>query len=549
MFKQFVLLFFLSFSLTGMSSFAQTTYEKAHLLFDRFVPDQGPGLTTLVIKGEDILFQKHAGLANLEHQIPITDSTRFLVASISKQFTAYAILLLQDAGKLSLDDPITTYLPELEALGRIITIRQLANHTNGFRNNTELNGLRMRTGQEPITHQEMVQILLRQRGLNFEPGKRFQYHNAGYVLLAEIVQRVSGQPFAEFIETHIFNPLNMTNSVFKDDPTLIIPNRADSYIEYTDGFHCMAMDGSLIGSTGLYTTTKDLAIWTHHFLHSTPKAATIYAQMIASSQLNSGVEIPYGLGVETKTYRGEKVVFHGGGDAGFRSYLLYVPEHDVTIVVSGNYESFNPLDIAFGMLDLFLLEELDLEPDQPAPQLTPNQIVKFVGTYQIFPGFYINIVSRQDSLFYQSFIDLTEMLYLPAINDTTFNFRGRAHSRMVFSKDKLVWHFSDFHYPGQRVLVDPPTYADLTLSDYPGSYYSDELESIFTFYQEDGQLFVRYPFQPDLVLMPIDQDVFITNSGLLSRMEFVRDDQDKIIHCRISGQDAYDILFRKVNLD
>lgn len=523
-------------------TFSQSNLEKANHLFDNHRQNQGPGISIRVTQDDQILYKNNAGSANLQHQIPISDSTRFLVGSISKQFTCYSILLLENEGKLSLDDPITKYLPELDELNQTITLRMLANHTNGFRNTIDVNGLRGRSDQDLIGQNEMVSVLLRQRGLNFTPGSTFQYNNAGYVLLAEIVQRASGIPFSDYVDQNIFHPLNMRNSQFLDHPGTLIPNKADSYIKTTDGYEYVPMNRSIVGSTGLYTTTEDLTKWTQHFKQ---EQSIIFQKMIAPSLLNSGETIPYGLGMETKLYRGVKVVFHGGGDAAFRAYLLYLPKYNFTVAVTGNYESFNPLDIAYGMIDIFLADQLEPQRAMVTPQLTTSDLKKYAGTYQVFPGFYIDILAENDSLFMRSVIEPNGELYLPIITENEFEFTGRQHSKMVFSSGKMVWHFSDFAYPAKRVQLSPPSYNQINSNEHLGSFYSDELQTSYTIVKKDDKLVATHAFNDDIELIPIDTDAFISASSTLGRVEFIRNEEKIITGCLISSQSAHNVHFVK----
>ncbi|SHJ29420.1 serine hydrolase domain-containing protein [Aquimarina spongiae] len=523
---------------------AQSYVKKADSLFYIHEQENGPGLSIIVSKNGEPLYKNHTGFSNIEHQIPINDDTRFLVGSISKQFTVFSMLLLEQQNKLSIDDPITKYLPELKALPHQITIRMLANHTNGFRNNTDLNGLRGRSDQDLIGQREMVFLLLRQRGLNFEPGERFQYNNAGYVLLAEIVTRVSGIPFQEFVRERIFKPLNMTSSQFINGSTSVITKKANSYYKNKDKYHYYPMNRSIVGSTGLYTTTQDLIKWTQIFVDSKLGSPAIISKMIQPSTLNSGEKIPYGLGLETKNYRGVKVIFHGGGDAAFRAYLLHIPEHNFTVAVAGNYESFNPLTIAYGMIDVFLEQSLTPKTTPSNPKPTKTQLEAYTGTYQVFPGFYIHIKSRRDSLFLQPH-NTTNEVFLPVISENSFQFTPRQHSKLVFGKDELLWHFSDFSYPAKKVTLTPIDNSQIQIEEYLGTFYNDELQTTYTFVKKGEKIIAKHAFNSDVELVPIDKDSFITDSSILGRVDFERNEQNIIISCKISGQTAYNIPFIK----
>lgn len=539
-----LLLLFSTSTATGQST--SSPVQEADRLVQDHLQDQGPGLAITVMQNGKVLYQQQQGLANLEHRIPISDSTVFLVGSISKQFTSFSILLLEQEGKLSIDDPVTKYLPELKGVEHSITLRQLANHTSGFRNNYDLNNLRGRRDEELIGQEEMVSSLLRQKGLNFKPGERFQYSNAGYVLLAEIVSRVSGLSFSDFVQQNLLDPLGMNNSQFLEDPSTLISNKASSYYKDGEAYRYLPMNRSIVGSTGLYTTTADLSQWSQNYDKSIVGSPALVSKMIEPSQLNSGENIPYGLGLETKMYKGVKVVFHGGGDAGFRAYLLRVPAYKFSVVVTGNYESFNPLDIAYGMIDIFLSEALTNTPTATLPSYTTEELGQFTGDYQIFPGFYITILAKDDTLYFQSYGSSSLLALPPLAEQKAFEFPHQPHSKIVFTDNSLRWHFSDFSYPGQKVTLSPPAYEEIPLEDFVGTFYSEELETSYSFIAQNGVLVATHALNPDITLRPIAQDAFISDQSYLGRVEFIRDNAGKITHCLISGQTAYNLHFEKL---
>jgi CubicO group peptidase (beta-lactamase class C family) len=536
-----VLFFMFSSSIIGQTPHSQV--QKANELLLAHQQESGSGISISVVKEDQIIYDQQIGYANLEHMIPVSDSSIFLVASIAKQFTTFSILLLEDQGLLSIDDDITEYLPELKDLPYSVSIRQLANHTSGFRNNTDINGMRGKRVDDLIDHQEMVTLLLRQKGLNFEPGSRFQYCNAGYVLLAEIIERVSGVSFAQFVEEHIFNPLGMDNSRFLDDPNLVIKNLAQSYQKKGDQYYHKPMNRTIVGSTGLYTTTKDLSLWASNYNQLKVGNKAMVQKMIAKSRLNSGELIPYGLGQESRIYKGLEVIFHGGGDAAYVAYLLRVPAHNFSVAITGNYSTFNPLDLAYGMIDIFLSEYVVSTPEV-IPNYTQEELEPFAGCYQIFPGVYINILAENDTLFFQSY-GYESKLPLPVIGENEFQFTPFPHCRFVFNEDQLAWYWSDFSYPGKKVTINPPDYADIDIKAYLGSYYSEELETSYRFIEKDGQIIATHTLNPDVLLVPIAEDAFINDSGYMSRVTFIRDDQGQIIACKLSGQDAYDVYFER----
>ncbi len=542
--QTFLLLLIFITSLIPQSGQTQKEARIVDSLVATYHQAAGPGIAVSIVKDGNIVYHKETGFANLEYDNPITDSTVFHVASVSKQFAVFAILLLEEEGKLSLDDDIRKHLQELGDLKEKISIRQLANHTSGFRNTFDLANLKGIANEDLMSQEQMVKLLLRQKELNFSPGLKFEYCNAGFVLLAEIVKRVSGQSFAEFSQDRIFTPLKMKHSLFLDDPSRVVKNKAYSYRQSEAGYRKIPLNRTVVGATGLNTTSHDLSLWAMNFDEPIIGNREIFRKMKRQSQLSSGEKISYTLGQEVKMYRGVEVVFHGGGDAGYRAYLLRIPEHQFSVVVMGNAESFNPLDISYGLVDLYLSDSLAPASKPSIPAYRNKDLKRFEGDYQVFAALYIRLIAQEDSLYLQPY-GTEQLLKLPVIGENTFSFPYIPHSKIVFNDKGLKWHFSDFAYAGQKVHLSPPKAADLDLPSYLGTYESTEVETAYTFVLREKELIATHPFNTDLSLRPIAKDTFITDSGFLSRVEYVRNKKGQIISCKISGQNARGIWFEK----
>ncbi len=218
-----------------------------------------PGLAISVVRDGDLQYARGYGCANLEYDIPITPATVFHVASVSKQFTSFSIVLLAEEGKLALDDDVHKYLPDdVPDFGPTITLRHLMSHTSGIRDQWALLAMAGWRLDDVITREHILKLMRRQQDLNFEPGAEYLYSNMGYTLLAEVVAKVSGQSFREFTAERIFKPLGMTHTHFHDDHEEIVPNRAYSYAPDGDGFHKSVLSYANVGATSLFTTAEDL---------------------------------------------------------------------------------------------------------------------------------------------------------------------------------------------------------------------------------------------------------------------------------------------------
>jgi CubicO group peptidase (beta-lactamase class C family) len=299
-------------------------------------PDR-PGLSVAVAQGGAPLFRWAGGAADLDHGLSMRPDTHLHVASVSKQFTAFAIALLEADGRLSLTDDIRKHLPEVPDLGAPITLDHLIHHTSGLRDQwslLELAGIDLRSR---ITQRQVLNLVARQQGLNFPPGTQFAYCNTGYTLLAEVVRAVSGQTLRAFAEARIFKPLGMTETFVYDDASEIVPRRALSY-EPRDGggWRYVRLNYETWGATSVHTTASDLALWGGNFANPKVGDAALIRRLTTPGRLTDGTSLRYGFGLQTWTRAGHACIFHGGSDAGFRATFAHFPDSDLTVVVLAN---------------------------------------------------------------------------------------------------------------------------------------------------------------------------------------------------------------------
>jgi len=302
---------------------------------------------------------KGHGSANLEYGTEVTPETVFLVASVSKQFTAFAIAMLIARGDISLDDDIRTYVPEMHAFEPPIMIHHLVHHTSGLRDEFGLLGMAGYHMDDVISKDKILDLLYRQRMLNFEPGEEYSYSNSGYTLMAEIVERVTGKTFGEWTTDNIFAPLGMTNSHFREDHSSVIPNRAQGYITDDSTFKNQNLSYSSVGASGLYTTVEDLARWMENFKTGEVGGPDVLSLIQQRGVLNSGDTLAYAFGLIHDTYKAEQRIGHSGSHRGFKTYATRFPDLDLAIIVLGNLEEFQPATIAQQIADLFLPDDAE----------------------------------------------------------------------------------------------------------------------------------------------------------------------------------------------
>lgn len=373
----------------------ETLEAKVDQLFAEWDTPNAPGAALAITRDSEIIYKRGYGMANLEYDIPITTTTIFDIASVSKQFAAFAITTLSHEGKLSLDDDIRVHLPDLPDFGNTITIRHLLHHTSGLRDWVQslvIAGVGM---EDVISFKHILKMARYQKVLNFEPGAAYLYSNTGYNLLAEIVETVTGDSFREWTDTHIFKPLAMANTHFHDDHQMILKNRAYSYqVVENDGFKHAVNNTTALGSSSLYSTVEDLAKWILNFDDTQIGEQTVIEQMRQQGVLNNGEQIDYAFGLNISEYRGLKTVGHSGSWRGFRSHLIHFPDQKFGVVILCNLDTFNPLGLAEKVADIYLTDVLApkeeaaepkkaSEPDESikSEPLTPEQLAAFEGDY------------------------------------------------------------------------------------------------------------------------------------------------------------------------
>ncbi|MCB0281498.1 MAG: beta-lactamase family protein [Calditrichaeota bacterium] len=345
-------------------------------IFQAYNSDSTPGCAIAVVKDGKIVYKKGYGVADFEHNIPITPQSVFYIGSVSKQFVAACTALLEEEGKLSFDDEIHEYIPELPSYPYPVTIRQLIHHTSGLRDYLDLGFLGEIDWYDYVSKQEIINLIARQEKLNFKPGDQHSYCNTGYFLLALVVERVSGLAFKDYAKKYIFDPLKMTSSHFHDDPFHIIPNRAWSYQENENGgYKFIVWRFSAVGSGGLYSTVEDLYKWDQNFYHNIlGKGRKAFIDTLEKpGRLNDGSAAGnYAFAMVNETYNGLKIINHTGSMGGYRAYYARFPEENFSVITLGNLSSFNAKAMSRKVADLFLAARMTFAKNEKDIRETDN---------------------------------------------------------------------------------------------------------------------------------------------------------------------------------
>lgn len=313
-----------------------------------------PGCAVGVFQDGSITFARGYGFANLNHDVPITPATRFTVGSVSKQFTAAAIALLVRAGKLSLDDDVRKFIPEMEDFGTPVKVRHLVHHTSGLRDFWELVGLAGVRYDDGYTSDDMLALAARQKGLNFAPGSGYRYSNTGYLALGVIVQRVTGQSLRRFADSALFQPLGMQQTMFLDDHTEVVPGRAMAYAPRGDGWRIDVWNNDIVGQGGIVTSLADLQKWDENFYSGKVGGPEFLALMHQVEPLTSGAPNRYAFGITVGSYRGQKLVEHTGSTGGYRAALFRFPDQHTSFAMLCNRSTTNTSQLSLRMADVVL---------------------------------------------------------------------------------------------------------------------------------------------------------------------------------------------------
>jgi len=516
-----------------------------------------PGAAVGVVREGELVFARGYGLANLEYDVPITPASIFHIASISKQFTTFAIALLASEGALGLDDDIRLHLPEVPDLGAPVTIRHLIHHTSGIRDQWELLAMAGWRLDDVITREHILGLMRAQRELNFPPGSEHLYSNMGYSLLAEIVERASGIPFVTFAERRIFEPLGMSNTHFHDDHRRIVRNRAYSYAPLPEGgFRHAPLNYATVGATSLFTTVEDLARWDRNLRDGTVGGTVVRDLMTTRGVLDDGEEIPYAFALIHGEHRGLRTIGHGGSDAGYRTNFVRFPDHGVSVVVFSNLASFNPARVALSVAEVLLGDRMTPESPRPAVRvarpapairLSPRQLQPLAGSYADPGSDQVRRIELRDG---RLVLVAAQPLPLVPVARNRFRLQG-APIEVEFVFDTPV----NGRIGGLAELVSgaaPTRFESVAtpssemLAELAGTYRSAELDTWYTLSLEDGRLVARHQRHEPIPLTATFPDRLTGQAWWFRQLRFARDAEGEVTGFRLSGGRVRNLWFERV---
>lgn len=499
---------------------ARTRQREVDALFTRWDGTGTPGCALGIARDGALDYARGYGMSNLEHGVPITPQSIFHIASISKQFTAFSIGLLAQDGKLSLDDDIRKYLPEMPDYGKTITIAHLIHHTDGLREQGQLLNLAGWRGDDLYTQEDVLWALSRQRRLNFDPGTEIVYGNAAYTLLAVIVERVSGKPLREFADERIFKPLGMSDTHFHNDHTEMVPRRTAAYSPRAGGGWSVSIPHiDHYGSTSLFSTVGDLLTWQQNLVDFRVGGKALATWMRTSGTLNDGTAVGYGGGLRLGAYRGLPMIGHDGADAGYRTDAVFFPDQRLAIVALCNGASIAPGELTRKVADIYLGGQMT------APALTPA-LAGAAGAPAAWAGVYwsaqtdeiVRLEWKEGGLrpagAAMNMVPIGADLYRPA--DQAHEWRFLVPAAGADAQPEL--RIRDF-WPTTRTFTciaeAPPDGA--ALRAFAGRYHSDETDMRYTVrLSDDGSLRLSWPRQYDVTLESVGGRRFISSLGTVT---------------------------------
>ena len=513
--------------------------ERAFEKFSKAYVGPAPGCAAAVSLNGETVFEKAFGLADLEHNVPNTPQTIFESGSVAKQFTASALVLLELEGKLSLDDPVRKYIPELPDYGSPLTIRHLLNHTSGLRDwGTVMSLTGAGRGERVINQDLALDVIVHQRGLDFKPGAEYSYSNSGYNLAAIVVERVAKQKFPAFVEERLFKPLGMKNSSWRDDYQRVVPGRAQAYSRQGNAAWRLDMPFmNVYGNGGMLTTVGDWMKW-NAMLDSQSLGAPLVNALETRGVLNDGRKIAYALGLEVGTYKGLKDVSHGGSTAGYQTFLARYPDNKVSVGVMCNGTSPSAGGIAANITDEIFGPYPETAKTEPA-KLSDDELKRFAGIWR-------NEKTHTPARFVtENGVARWSGARLVPMGGTQFSAGGNQLKFTVDQNGKALFaEMVDSDGEVRRFVPEMEwTPAPDDLAAIKGEWFSEEAGAAFTIAVEDGKAFIKQRPATKLPMQPLYKDHFGVQGYVIW---FTREQNGKINGMHVGASRMRDMPFVRV---
>ena len=512
--------------------FAQSHQADVDRIFSAF-NTHTPGCAVGVAHQGTTVLRSGYGMADLERSVPITAETIFESGSVAKQFTAMTLLLLEKQGKISLDDPLRKYLPELPDYGAPLMIRHVLSHLSGLREwrlVATLSG--QAEGTYVLNNQDLLRFASKQRALNFDPGTTYSYTNTGFNIATILVERVSGKSFEDFTREQIFEPLGMTHTRWRSDFHTIVLGRALSYERRDDGWISDTPIENIIGAGGMLSTVGDWLLWNENFIHAKVGGPEIVKAQQTPATLANGKTISYAKGLTVNTVDGLREVSHGGATGGYRTWLARYPDQEVSIAVMCNAANADPVRLGRETARLWT----GGVATKTAPfAVDPSKLQQLTGLYrEVRDNAAIEVRLKDGKLTLDGRVELTPTgSGRFSIGSTQVVFEG-AGFRQLDADGEVAF---------ERVEPAHTTASDLAA--FAGKYESQETESTLMVSARGDQLTLAIASGEPVVLRPTYRDAFTMPRGSVS-IRFLRDSAGNVTGLTAGDNRAWDLRFTLV---
>jgi len=548
-------LIFLAFSSAVADESGEIEQEPMYevdAVFAEYDNDESPGCALGVIRDGEFAYRRGYGMANLELGIPISSQSVFRIGSTSKQFTAMAIALLAEEGNLSLDDTLNKYYPAYPHWSEEVTIAQLVHHTSGVRDYLTLAYLAGKgDDQDYYTTDWVIKLLGRQQETNFPPGTQYLYSNSGYLLLGQIVERVSGMSLKEFSQKHIFGPLGMAHSHFHDDHTHIVPQRASGYAPAEDGYRISMTTLDIVGDGSVYTSIDDLLLWDRNFYENRLGSGgqALIEQVTTPGTLANGAPIDYAFGLTRETYRGRSLISHGGAFVGFRAEMIRFPDLQFSTAVLCNRADAEASTLARKVADHILAGVLEPLPEETVQheitELDEERLIKYVGDFWESTEAFAAETRLEDGKLW-AVHSPERRNELVSIGEHRFQMTGLPFEVIV------EYEMSDEGVVSVNRFIEGKARGSFTpfkrrqartedLAEYRGDYLSPELDIEYRVRVSGDHLLVQIEDEQTQDLTPMFEDTF--ENPDLGAFEFRRGPEGKIAGFKLQSGRVRNLLF------
>jgi CubicO group peptidase (beta-lactamase class C family) len=547
--KQIIYVFLLSIGLfyspvaNGQAINKDNLETKIDALIPKQINDTTAGLVVGIVHKGELIFSKGYGLANLSYGIPNDSKMVYNLGSVSKQFLGYAFAMLHVEGLLNIDDPVTKYLENWPEFDKKVSLRHLLSHTSGYREAYTVSNLAgRRIGVDRLSREECLNVVRKQPQLEFIPGSQWTYNSTAWVILAEVLEKVTGQPADEWVEENILGPLDMKDTQIESYVGEVIHNTAESYsYEKEKGYVNEESNRAIFGAAEVYSSIDDLVKWITNFRTAAVGGNLVKKLFLDPFILNNGSNSEYALGIQNGSYRGLKRYRHTGGHEAFSTQLSYYPDQDLGIITISNFDRTGWVPTT-QMADILLQEYFPTEAEIE----TPNFEIKKKELKQL-EGLYIasTFNSTRHLKIAKDTLTIDGRTKLIPLSENTFQVKDGTEQ----------FQFTNLTTTGETTLstskndryIKVETWSPIkeNLLEFEGDYWSDELETVYHIILKDGTININHRWLGEISLEPVSNDFFKTDDGYY--MKFNRNTKGGISNLSMSSGRTLNVIFKAMN--